>query len=57
LLLHSLPPGTSQPDAERFARAVFHVLAAHISSGEVRDVQAMLPAELKALWPEPAAAV
>jgi uncharacterized protein (DUF2267 family) len=52
LVLHSLSPGTSHADAERFTRAVFKLLAAHVSSGEVRDVQAMLPAELKALWPE-----
>lgn len=57
LAMQSMPPGTSPVDAERFTRAVFNVLAAHVSPGEVRDVQALLPAELKALWPERVAAV
>lgn len=37
---------------ERVARAVFKVLAGHISAGEIRDVKQMLPKELRALWPE-----
>lgn len=53
LVMQSMPPGTAPVDAERFTRAVFNVLRAHVSPGEVRDVQAMLPAGLKALWPEP----
>jgi uncharacterized protein (DUF2267 family) len=53
LVLQSLLAGTSHVDAERYTRAVFKLLAAHVSSGEVRDVLGMLPAELKALWPEP----
>jgi len=53
LVMQSMPPGTAPADAERFTRAVFNVLRAHVSPGEVRDVQAMLPAALKALWPEP----
>ena len=57
LVLQSLLPSTSHADAERFTRAVFKLLAAHLSSGAVRDVQATLPAELKALWPEPVRAV
>ena len=52
LVLQSLLAGTSQADAERYTRAVFKLLAAHVSSGEVRDVLGMLPADLKALWPE-----
>ena len=57
LVLQSLLPSTSHADAERFTRAVFKLLAAHLSSGAVRDVQAMLPAELKALWLERVLAV
>jgi uncharacterized protein (DUF2267 family) len=57
LVLQSLPPGTSHAEAERFTRAVFNLLAAHVSAGEVRDVQATLPPELRALWPERVVAV
>ena len=57
LVLQSLPPGTSHAEAERFTRAVFNLLASHVSSGELRDVQATLPPELRALWPERVAAV
>jgi uncharacterized protein (DUF2267 family) len=57
LVVQSLLAGTSHADAERFTRAVFKLLAVHVSSGEVRDVQAMLPAALKALWPERALAI
>ena len=34
-------------------KAVFNVINAHISRGEVEDVRACLPQELKELWPEP----
>ena len=57
LVLRGLPPGMSHTDAERFCRAVLSVVAAHVSPGEVRDVKAMLPLELKALWPEGAGTV
>ena len=40
-------------DAERIARAVFKVVAAHISEGEIRDVKQILPKDLRALWPRP----
>jgi len=57
LVLRPLPLGTPADEAERFTRAVFAVLAERVSSGEVSDVQGMLPAELRALWPERAAAL
>jgi uncharacterized protein (DUF2267 family) len=47
---HQLPgPGRLHP--ELLARAVLTVLSRHISPGEVRDVKANLPEELRALWP------
>lgn len=38
------------------AQSVFRVLNRHVSAGEIEDIRAMLPAELRALWPEPFAA-
>lgn len=37
-------------DAEQIVRAVFHVLAHHISAGEIKDIQLILPGELRELW-------
>jgi len=39
-------------NTEDAARAVFAVLEAHIAHGEIEDVKAMLPAQLRRLWPE-----
>ena len=48
-------------DAEEITRAIFRVLRKHISAGELGDIKALLPKELRALWPaedkEPAAPV
>jgi len=38
-------------DAEQVARAVFTVLAHHVSAGELADISQVLPRELRALWP------
>jgi uncharacterized protein (DUF2267 family) len=38
-------------DPETIARAVFTLLAKQISAGEIEDVQLLLPASLKRLWP------
>jgi len=46
-------PGDECNDPERVARAVFLTLASRVSAGEIEDVQQVLPAELKDLWPEP----
>lgn len=42
-------------DAERVTRAVFRLLARHVSEGEILDVQGILPQELLEFWPEPIA--
>jgi uncharacterized protein (DUF2267 family) len=45
-------PGDECNDPERVARAVFMTLVTHVSAGEIENVKQVLPAELKALWPE-----
>jgi uncharacterized protein (DUF2267 family) len=38
-------------DPEEVARAVLHVIATHVSAGEIEDInKLLLPKELKALW-------
>lgn len=37
---------------EGVAWGVFRVLERHISAGEIGDVKSILPAEIRALWPE-----
>jgi uncharacterized protein (DUF2267 family) len=37
-------------DAEEVTRAVFRVLARHVTAGEIDEVKQMLPAELRELW-------
>jgi uncharacterized protein (DUF2267 family) len=37
-------------DPERVARAVFAVLAQHVSNGEIEAVKRSLPAEIRSLW-------
>lgn len=37
-------------EPDEIARAVFCVVQAHVSAGEVADIKHMLPSELKALW-------
>jgi uncharacterized protein (DUF2267 family) len=38
-------------DPERVMRAVFKILARHISPGEIEDVKHLLPKTLQELWP------
>jgi uncharacterized protein (DUF2267 family) len=41
-------------DAEQVTRAVFAVLAKHVSAGEIESVERGLPPEIRSLWrPEP----
>jgi uncharacterized protein (DUF2267 family) len=37
-------------------QSVFKVLNRHLSAGEIEDVRALLPTEIRELWPEPFAA-
>jgi uncharacterized protein (DUF2267 family) len=41
-------------DPEWVARAVFTLLAKHVSEGEIEDVRQVLPSSLRRLWPPPA---
>jgi len=45
-------PGPERMHPEILARAVLTVLCRHISPGEVCDVKANLPTELRELWPD-----
>jgi uncharacterized protein (DUF2267 family) len=38
-------------DPEQIARAVFAVLAARVSAGEIEDVKQVLPSAIRGLWP------
>ena len=38
-------------DAEEVTRAIFRVLAKHVSGGELEQVKHLLPHELRDLWP------
>lgn len=40
-----------EADVEKIIRAVFKLLATHVSEGEIHDVRGALPAELADLWP------
>lgn len=46
--------GIPEADAEIVTRAVFRLIADHVSQGEVRDVRGILPTEVAELWPEAA---
>ena len=43
-------PGNDWVDVEQITRAVFRLLATHISSGEIEDVLRCLPERLRDLW-------
>lgn len=42
--------GDPTVDPEEVTRAVFRVLARHVTAGEIDEVKQMLPAELRELW-------
>ena len=52
--LHVSVPGA---DVEHATRSVFDVLARHVTAGELQDVVALLPRELRDLWTTPVASV
>ncbi len=37
-------------EPESVARAVFQVLARHVTAGEIEDIKNSLPADIRALW-------
>jgi uncharacterized protein (DUF2267 family) len=43
-------------DAEHVTRAIFRVLSKHVSEGELDQIKALLPRELREFWPESKAA-
>lgn len=43
--------GDETVDSEKVVRAVFKVLAHHITPGETKDIKGILPSELRELWP------
>ena len=51
MVAQPLARGFPEADPERVTRAVFRIVAEHISQGEIRDVRLVLPAELSELWP------
>jgi uncharacterized protein (DUF2267 family) len=44
-------PGDDAADVEQLVRAVFAVLAARVTEGEIKDVRHVLPEEVRRLWP------
>jgi uncharacterized protein (DUF2267 family) len=44
---------TPPVDPEDAARAVFQALENHVTPGEIRDVIASLPKDIRSLWPQP----
>jgi uncharacterized protein (DUF2267 family) len=49
-LLFYLRKDDWQVEPEGIARAALHVLAAHMSAGEIEDVKQLLPQDLKDHW-------
>jgi uncharacterized protein (DUF2267 family) len=47
-----LPDGGLGLDVEEVVRAVFHVIAKHVTPGEVDHVRFCLPGEFRSLWAE-----
>jgi len=44
--------GEPSIDAEDIARAVFQVIAKHVTPGEIKHVKIALPGEIRSLWSE-----
>lgn len=43
--------GDGISDVEQAVRAVFRVLAARVTTGEIEDIRHVMPAEVRELWP------
>lgn len=52
LVASELPDGGLTLDVEEVVRAVFHVIAKHVTPGEVNHVRFSLPNEFRNLWEE-----
>lgn len=50
--IHSAFQHAPDVDPERVARAVFKVMAEHISAGEMKDVRGVVPKHIRRLLPE-----
>ena len=48
-----LHPGLADDDRERAVRAVFRLLAGHVTGGELKQVKDQLPADIRSLWESP----
>lgn len=48
--VHELYPGLPDIEREEATRAVFRLLGAHVSAGELKHVKDQLPADLRELW-------
>jgi uncharacterized protein (DUF2267 family) len=48
---HEMRAYAKQRDPEAVLRAVFCMLGRRVSKGEIEDVKALLPAEVRELWP------
>lgn len=46
-------PGLEDDMRELAVRAVFKILARHVTSGEIEQVKNQLPADVRALWTTP----
>ncbi len=43
---------TVEPELDQVVEAVFRLLDHRVTAGEIEDVKGILPAEIRALWPE-----
>jgi len=52
LIASNLPGGLEDMDPEEIVRAVFQVIAKHVTHGEIDHVRHALPGEFETLWAE-----
>ncbi len=51
--MKQLYPGLADEDREGAVRAVFELLAGHVTGGELQQVKNQLPADIRSLWESP----